>query len=86
MNYRLYIVKDEAMSASCVPSEALWVSRDYNPDTRDNWHEDLEWSADSSIIAVIIDGQYSYANNFNSNEKINDPASIQYLLESHNSP
>jgi hypothetical protein len=71
------------MSASCEPDKALWISRDYNPDTRDNWHEDIEWSADSNIIAVSIEGTYVYAYDFSAEKAIDNPADIQRLLESH---
>ncbi len=82
MNYRLYIVDNEIMSASCEPDKALWISRDYNPDTRDNWHEDVEWSTDSSIIAISVEGTYVYAYDFSAEKPIDNPADIQRLLDS----
>jgi len=85
MNYRLYIVKGNVVTPSCEADE-LWISTDFNPDTRLNLHEDLQWSNDSSIIAVTIEGQYTYAYNFSSEKEVDDPVTIQSLLEFDKSP
>lgn len=63
-------------------SEALWFSRDYNPSTLDNWHEDIEWSSDSSVIAVIIDGEYVFAYDFSLDQRYEDSEHIESLLKS----
>lgn len=80
MNFRLYIIDDSFSDPPCRVSEALWSSRDYNPDPRDNWHEDIEWSKDSSVIAVIINGQYMFAYDFAMAHSIEDHNDIQQLL------
>lgn len=86
LNLRLFIVDDVGDPTPSDFKDALWSSRDYNPDPGMNLHEDLEWSKDSSVIAVTIDGEYIFAYDFNSNEKFEDQESIKQLLESRNIP
>jgi hypothetical protein len=86
LNLRLFIVDDVGDPAPSDFKDALWSSRDYNPDPGMNLREDLEWSKDSSVIAVTIDGEYIFAYDFNSNEKFEDQESIKQLLESRNIP
>jgi hypothetical protein len=86
LNLRLFIVDDVSDPAPSDFKDALWSSRDYNPDLGMNLHEDLEWSKDSSIIAVTINGEYIFAYDFNSNKKLEDQESIKQLLESRTIP
>ena len=84
LNFRLFIVDAAGDSAPSDFKDALWSSRDYNPDPGFNLHEDLEWSKDSSVVAVIIDGEYVFAYDFSSSEKILEKESIKRLLKSRN--
>ena len=86
LNFVLFIVNDSYHSASDGFRRALWASHDYNPGTFVNFHEDLEWSKDSSIIAVIINGQYSFAYDFITGKRLEDKDSIKSLLASRNKP
>ena len=86
LNFRLYMM--EGLSFADLPEdfgEALWVSRDYELTTDHNWHEDIEWSTDSSVIAVTIEGQYIFAYDFKTDQRLKNPEAIQSLLKSRNS-
>jgi len=87
LNFRLFIVEhgDDPAPNSLI-DDALWSSRDYNLDSSINWHEDLEWSKDSSVIAVIIEGKYVFAYDFDVKKEYKDNGEIRQLLESHNKP
>ena len=83
LNFRLYITDDYFAEPPFNSSDSLWLSYDYNPDDRSvNLHEDLEWSQDSSVIAVIIDGEHVFAYDFSSSKKIEDQEGIKKLFES----
>ena|SRR5215207_5742945 len=86
LNFRLFIMDDSYDRAPSDSKEALWSSRDYNPDPSINWHEDLEWSKDSSVIAVIIEGDYVFAYDFDLKKEYKDAGEIKQLLESNNIP
>jgi hypothetical protein len=86
LNLRLFVVDDVGDPPSSDFKDALWSSRDYNPDPGINWHEDLEWSKDSSIIAVTIDGKYVFAYDFKSDKKFEDQESIKQLLATRTIP
>lgn len=63
---------------------ALWISKDYEPTTQRNWREDIVWSSDSVIIAVLIEGEFVYA--FDISEKVayeGEPEQIQDILQLH---
>ena len=62
---------------------ALWISPDYEPTTSRNWHEDIIWSQDSSIIAVTIDDQYVFAYDFETKQRYEQEDEIQDLLSLH---
>lgn len=85
LNFKLFIV-DGPYDPPPKPDSYLWSSHDYNPETEQNFHEDLEWSQDSSVIAVIIDGEYVFAYDFKPDEKVEDQELIKQLLKSRNSP
>jgi hypothetical protein len=63
-------------------SEALWMSQDYEYRADYNWHEDVEWSTDSAVVAVIIEGQFVFAYDFTSDQEFEDSERIQNLLQS----
>ena len=85
LNFQLYTFDNYFVQPPYDPNDSLWLSNDYNPDDRSkNLHEDLEWSKDSSVIAVTIDGKYVFAYDFKSNNKIEDQELIIQLLESRN--
>lgn len=83
LNFRLYIVSDYRASLPDFKA-AIWGSKDYDLDTRRSWHEDLEWSADSSVIAVRIEDQYVFAYDFVSSEAIKEPERIEKVLKARN--
>ena len=85
LNFKLFLV-DRSFDAAPKSDSYLWVSHDYNLETDQNFHEDLEWSKDSSVIAVIIDDQYVFAYDFRSDEKIEDQESIKQFLETRPIP
>ena len=85
LNFKLFVVDNSYDSAPKTKSY-LWVSRDYNPETDQNFHEDLEWSEDSSVIAVIIESEYVFAYDFEMKKEYKDNGGIIQLLESHNKP
>jgi hypothetical protein len=58
----------------------IWVSRDYEPTTLENWHEDIDWAADSSLIVVSIQGRPVFAYDFATSQEIEDRAQIEHLL------
>ena len=62
---------------------ALWISDDYEPTTSRNWHEDIVWSNDGAVIAVIIEGQYVFAYDFDTGQRHEDSGSIDELLKLH---
>jgi len=64
LNFLLFIDDHDRTALPPFFEAALWRSGDFNPETHVNFHEDLEWSNDSSVIAVIIDGNYEYAYDF----------------------
>ncbi len=64
-------------------TRALWTSHDYDPDTRINWHEDIVWSNDSQILAVIVEDEYLFAYDFGSSLGSEDSQTIISLLEAH---
>jgi len=82
LNFQLYIYDDYFIQPPYDPNASLWLSDAYNPDdTSINLHEDLEWSKDSSVIAVKIDREYVFAYDFKLNENIEDEEHIKQLLE-----
>jgi len=81
-NLRLWIVDDPYADVPEEVAQALWTSRDYMPDPQENWHEDMEWSKDSSIIAVTMNGQYVFAYDFDTDQRLEDAGHIPSLMES----
>jgi len=82
LNFRLYIFDYYFIQPPYDPNASIWLSDDYNPDDQSiNLHEDLEWSKDSSVIAVKIDGEYVFAYDFKLNENTEDEERIKQLLE-----
>jgi hypothetical protein len=83
LNFRLYIV---TKSTAPLPDfdAAIWQSKDLDLDTRRSWYEDLEWSADSSVIAVILEDQHVFAYDFASEESVTDPQRIEDMLRARN--
>jgi hypothetical protein len=84
LNFHLFIVKAPYADPPDL-RKALWVSQDYLPDTI-NWHEDIEWSADSSVIAVIVEDQYVFAYDFELDQRLEDPEAIRRLLAVRSHP
>lgn len=80
LNFRLYMIDTPTAFPPRTAQEALWSSQDYNPVTDHNWHEDLEWSADSALIAVRIDQQYVFAYDFTTEQQYVDPDRIRQLI------
>ena len=88
LNFRLYIGGPSRAVhiyiANPLPeaddSALVWVSRDYEPTTLENWHEDIDWTADSSLVVVSIQGQRVFAYDFTANQGIEDSAQIERLL------
>ena len=62
---------------------ALWISHDYEPTTIRNWHEDIVWSKDGAVIAVLIEDQYVFAYDFNTGQRHENSGSIDELLRLH---
>jgi hypothetical protein len=81
LNFRLYIVGNYSAALPNFKA-AIWGSKDFDLDTRRSWHEDLEWSADSSIIAVRLEDHYVFAYDFLSKEAIKEPQRIEDMLKS----
>jgi len=79
LNFRLFVV-DQSYDPAPKTNSFLWSSHDYNPDSRINWHEDLQWKKDSSVVAVIINGKYVFAYDFNTNEKVEDEETVKQFL------
>jgi hypothetical protein len=80
LNFRLYIVQSPSTPNPNDRRQALWVSPDYEPTTQRNWNEELEWSKDATVIAVSIDGQYVFAYDFTSAQRVEDGVRIKQLL------
>jgi hypothetical protein len=81
--------KHNRHSAQEIPTDikqALWSSRDYEPTIFRNWHEDIEWSRDSSVVAVTIEGEYVFARDFTTGKSLEDPDQICGLLEERKPP
>ena len=62
---------------------ALWISRDYEPTTSRNWHEDIVWSDDGAVIAVIVEEQYMFAYDFDTSQRYENAERIDELLKLH---
>ena len=62
---------------------ALWISHDYEPTTSRNWHEDIVWSDDGDVIAILIEDQYVFAYEFDTGQRLENPGNIEELLRSH---
>jgi hypothetical protein len=62
---------------------ALWISHDYEPTTSRNWHEDIAWSDDGVVIAVIIEDQYVFAYDFDTGQRHENLGNIEELLRLH---
>ncbi|MCP4535670.1 MAG: hypothetical protein GY832_00820 [Chloroflexi bacterium] len=80
LNFRLFTVETSYAELPGV-EEAIWSSCDYEPTTR-NWHEDIEWSADSLVVAVIVEDEYVFAYNFETDQPLEDPERIKTVLQS----
>jgi hypothetical protein len=87
LNCRLYIFDNYFIQPPYDSYDSLWLSDDYNPDDQGiNLHEDLEWSKDSFVIAVIIDRAYVFAYDFDTQKEYKDEGEIKQLLESRDLP
>ncbi len=62
---------------------ALWISQDYELTTRRNWHEDIVWSDDASIIAVTLEEQFVFAYDFSTGQRYEEAEEILDLLKAH---
>ncbi len=62
---------------------ALWISHDYEPTTNRNWHEDIVWSDDASVIAVTVEEEYVFAYDFNTEQRYEEAERILDLLKAH---
>jgi hypothetical protein len=81
-----FVADDELASmndAAIWIKRALWISHDYEPTTSRNWHEDIVWSNDGSIIAVTIEGQYVFAYNLGTEQRYEEAEEIHELLKLH---
>lgn len=82
-----YITKEEfACSPDCAIwiRRALWISNDYDPSTYRNWHEDLVWSIDGNIIAVVVEDKYVFAYDLVAEQRYEEAGAIEELFKSHN--
>jgi hypothetical protein len=86
LNFRLFIVESGSKEVPTDKEKAIWTSHDYEPTTHRAWHEEIEWSGDSSIVAVMIEDTYVFAYDFNTLQKIEDPDTIKALLKQHDLP
>jgi hypothetical protein len=86
LNFRLFIVESGTQEIPTDINQAIWSSRDYNPTTFQDWGEEIEWSGDSSVVAVTIEHEYVFAYDFNTIKEIEDPEAIRRLLEEHELP
>jgi hypothetical protein len=60
----------------------LWLSHDYEKTTGRDWHEDVIWSEDSTVIGVRVDGDFVYAYDFKTKNSYQDQQQIEELLAS----
>ena len=71
-------------------SKDLHKSKDFLPDSRVDWNEELIWSYDSSFLVISVDNKfdeeekYIWAYDFNENKEYTDVAEIMELLNSRN--
>ena len=86
LNFRLFIIETSIPEIPTDINKAIWSSRDYEPTTHRNWHEDVEWSRDSTVVAVTIEGEYVFAYDFALGRELEDAESIRELLEAHDIP
>ncbi len=86
LNFRLFIIDPYSGEVPDDIKKALWTSRDYEPTTYRNLREDIEWSRDSSVVAVTIEGEYAFAHDFTTGRNLEDPDQIRSLLEERNPP
>jgi hypothetical protein len=59
------------------------MSHDFDPSTSLDWEENIQWSQDSLVIAVMITEQYVYAYDFYNPKSYEDNQQIMNLLEKH---
>ncbi|MHC4118297.1 MAG: hypothetical protein ACYSWO_12385 [Planctomycetota bacterium] len=61
----------------------------FDPDVTVNLHENIEWSADSSLLVLTVDvdykpGPYRWAYDFNARKEVTDPNLIESLWYERN--
>ena len=83
LNFRLYLVDQPTAGVPCQRMAAVWWSPDYDPDSRRDWHQDLEWSADSTVITVRIEEQDVYAYDLANQQGTDQPKVIEQLRALH---
>jgi hypothetical protein len=86
MNFALFIVDPSSPRIPDDLDQAIWISKDYEPTTYRNWHEELEWSGDSTVVAVIIEGEYVYAYDFTTGQGLEQSEAIKKLLKARDLP
>ncbi|MHC5180947.1 MAG: hypothetical protein ACYSOW_03620, partial [Planctomycetota bacterium] len=71
-------------------SKDLHKSKDFSPDSRVDWNEELIWSYDSSFLVMSVDNEfdeeekYMWAYDFKDNKEYTDEAKIMEILNSRN--
>lgn len=85
-NFLLYIL--DWNHCSDIPTDiadAVWMSPDCLPGIDCPSQQNVEWSKDSSVIAVIMGEEYTYAYDFSTGEEWENAEYIRDLLESRSS-
>ncbi|MCP4537188.1 MAG: hypothetical protein GY832_08565 [Chloroflexi bacterium] len=85
-NFLLYILDwDHCSDIPTDVADAIWVSPDCLPGIDCLSQQNVEWSKDSSVIAVIMGEEYTYAYDFGTGEEWKNAEYIRDLLESRSS-
>lgn len=82
LNFKLSIIEHKDGRGSFGKGGEIWRTPDSDSNTRLNWHEEIEWSKDSSVIAVSLEGRYAFAYDFSASQGIKEPERIRSLLDS----
>jgi hypothetical protein len=67
----------------------LFFSHDYNPDLTVNWNENIEWSADSSLLVLTIyepdaNEPFIWAYDFKEKKELSNSQTIKSLWKERN--
>jgi hypothetical protein len=80
LNFRLYLVDSPWASVPSQARQAVWSSQDYDPTDRHNWREEVEWSSDSSLVAISIEQHYVFGYDLTAGRAIENSLQIRQLL------